>query len=108
MNLTDKREIKELLEWAAKNEGKSLLDNDEKKESFWKIREQENTYILPYGFKTVQEFEQIFDFIFEKEADREIQRTVSIAAFSSRADYERSHVQRDSAMEKMPEYIYIF
>lgn len=106
MNLTDKREVKKLLEWAVENEGKSLTDND--KESFWKIRGQENTYMMPYGFKTIQEFEKSYNFIFEKEADMEIQRTVAIAAFSSRTDHERNHAQRESAMEKMPEYIYVF
>lgn len=108
MNLTDKRDVKKLLAWAAENEGKYLTDNDKEKESFWKIREQENTYMMPYGFKTIQEFEKIYNSILGKEADREIERIVAIAAFSSRTDYERSHAERESAMEKMPEHIYVF
>lgn len=108
MNLTDKREVKKLLEWVAENDRESLLINDEKKESYWKTREREDTYIMPYDFRTIQEFEKMCDLIWGKEAAKEIQRTVSIAAFSSRADYERRHTQRESAMEKMPEYIYVF
>lgn len=108
MNLTDKKEIKKLMEWAAENRKDFLMDNGGKKESFWKVRESKDTNIMPYGFKTIQEFENICESIFEKEVDKEIQRTVSVAAFSSRADYERNRAQRESVLDKMPEYIYVF
>ena len=55
MNLTDKRDVKKLLAWAAENEGKYLTDNDKEKESFWKIREQENTYIILFWEKRLIE-----------------------------------------------------
>lgn len=109
MNSINDNEVNRLLIWASENENKNvfLTDNDQE-ETFWKTKEQQDTYIMEYDFKTIPEFEKFCDFVFQKEVDRKIQRIVSVAAFKHSKDYETDQDKREKAADKLPEHIYVF
>lgn len=112
MNSINKTETDMLLEWAFNNEDKSIFlsDVNEQKDTFWKLRSKEDTYIMPYSFKTISEFEKLCTDVFEKEYDSKIQRIVSVAAFKNGESNQKRQGQEEKARatDMLPEYIYVF
>lgn len=109
MNSTDKHELDLLSEWASRNENKHifLAASNEDEDSFWMTRENEDSYIMAYDFRTLPEFEKLCLNIFGKKFDKEIQRIISVAAFKHSGDYEEMQ-KKEKTDDRLPEHIYVF
>lgn len=109
MSLINEDEIKRLRTWACENKNEDVFAQErEQKESLWKTKKRQDTYIMEYDFQTISEFEKICGYVFEKEIDRNIQRTLSVAVFKHSKDHELSQEEKEKLASKLPEHIYVF
>lgn len=105
MSSINDTEQKKLIEWASLYTGEKYFYSEEKteKDSLWRTRKQEDTYIMEYDFDTLPEFEELCKKVLYIQEERKMQRVLSVAVFKNMPNGEVNE-----AVTKLPEYRYVF
>ena len=117
MHSIDIKEKKLLQEWAAANRDEQVFEqrSSSSMDSYFLTRNNEETYIMPYKFKTIPEFQERITEVWRggpAEIDPQRQKLLAIAAFKCRAvAEEKPHEEQkkeNTNKGKLPEFTYAF
>ncbi len=114
MHSIDIKEKKLLQEWAAANRDEQVFEqrSSSSMDSYFLTRNSEETYIMPYKFKTIPEFQERIKEVCGAEIDPQRQKLLAITAFKCRAvAEEKSHEEQkkeNTNKGKLPEFTYAF
>lgn len=113
MNSIDHSKIKEIGKlkiWAAGHAQPEVFLSgcDKEKNSYYRERNDESTYISEYEFSTLPELEKMFDEMFHMDFDEEIRRIAGVCAMRCRREQETDHKENTAVKELLPEHIYVF
>jgi hypothetical protein len=116
MSLIDKDFIDELSTWAEKNEDKTVFPQiDDNVDSYYINRDSEQTYIMEYSFKTLQELKECLIEISGLPSDSEILKLMTVGVCQERfrgkseiLSNKSQTVKVDNSHQDLPEYVYVF
>lgn len=109
IDAVNENDAKKIKEWAINNgqsniflSGKAALYD-----SYYKTRENDETYISVYDFSTLPELEGMYENLFSEQMDREIQRIAAVCAMRYKPDLNSMSDNQD-IKDNLPEHIYVF
>lgn len=110
IDTVNENDAKKIKEWAIRNVQSNIFlsGKDVLNDSYYKIRESDETYISVYDFSTLPELEEMYENLFSGQMDREIRRIAAVCAMRYKPDLNSMPDNQGEIKGNLPEHIYVF
>ena len=118
MNLINEKAIEEFVVWAKQNEDKNIFPQISQEESYYTDRTSEETYMMEYSFRTMEELKCALEKYSGLKDDPQILKAMTIEICKNRFRCNlNTQEQKDNRYEKvevnnsektLPDYVYAF